>query len=129
MNGQARAGWDVDLAEGVEREDAFARVMKHGTVEHKRDYGCLDTGNLYVEYRQTCSDGTDRPSGIAVSTADYWAFEFAEEHWLIVPTEGLRALAREVYRKYPNRRVKGGDGKKTEGVLLPIAKLVQGATK
>lgn len=114
------AKWDIDLKLGLEREDAFAKVMKHGKVEHKRDVGCVSTGNLYVEFEQLRADGEWHPSGIAASEADYWAFEFFERRWLLIPLEDLKEAARWVYKKYPAMVVRGGDGKKTRGVLVPI---------
>lgn len=125
--GQARAGWDIDFRDGLLREDAFARVARLGTVEHKRDHGYINTGNLYVEYKQRTSRGWE-PSGIAVSTADHWAFEFLPDTWLVIPTDKLRAVVRKYGLENPGRSVFGGDNNNTRGILIPLAALVRGRT-
>lgn len=116
--GIAREGFDIDLRHGVAREDALVHVFLQAKVEHKCDEKARRTGNLFIEYRQK-----GRPSGIAVTTADWWAFEFDDETWLIVPTEKLKRLARLAYQQ--NRRAKGGDNNLYEGVLLPTEWLVR----
>ncbi len=112
----ARCGFDIDLRDGEAREAAFVHVFLKDKVEHKRDYKCAHTGNLFVEYAHK-----GRPSGIAITTADYWAFEYEENCWLVVPTERLKRVARAAYRA--GRRVKGGDGKRYDGVLVRIGLL------
>ncbi len=87
-------------------------------MEHKRDYLCQKTGNLFVEYRQKVM-----PSGLAVTTADYWAFEYEENAYILVPTERLKELARIAYRQ--GRLKRGGDYNNYEGVLLPVEWLVR----
>ena len=116
--GIAREGFDIDLRHGVAREDALVHVFLQARVEHKCDEKARRTGNLFIEYRQK-----GRPSGIAVTTAAWWAFEFDDESWLIVPTKKLKRLARLAYQQ--NRRAKGGDYNLYEGVLLPIEWLVR----
>ncbi len=116
--GIAREGFDIDLRHGLAREDALVDVFLKAKVEHKCDEKARRTGNLFIEYRQK-----GRPSGIAVTTADWWAFEFDDETWLIVPTEKLKRLARLAYQQ--NRRAKGGDNNLYEGVLLPTEWLVR----
>jgi hypothetical protein len=116
--GIAREGFDIDLRHGLAREDALVDVFLKAKVEHKCDEKARRTGNLFIEYRQK-----GRPSGIAVTAADWWAFEFDDETWLIVPTEKLKRLARLAYQQ--NRRAKGGDNNLYEGVLLPTEWLVR----
>lgn len=111
--GLSRAGFDIDLRDGVAREDVLAHVLGKVTIEHKRDYKCQQTGNLFVEYRQH-----GRPSGISISTAEYWAFEYAETCWLIVPRERLKALVILAHKQ--GRKARGGDFNEYQGVLLPI---------
>jgi len=122
--GLSRRGFDIDLRDGEEREDAFAKVMKHEKVEHKRDYGAISSGNVYVEYEQLCSDGVWRPSGLATTDAAYWAFEVTESRWVVVATEELKAITRNVAMREPSRKCHGGDFNKTKGVKVPLAALV-----
>jgi hypothetical protein len=111
--GLAREGWDLDLRHGLARESALVHLLLRSLVEAKSDTRCAATGKLFIEYR---SHG--RPSGIAVTQADRWAFEFDEDCWLIVPTARLRAITRLAYRQ--RRLVRGGDHDRSEGVLVPI---------
>lgn len=117
--GLARAGFDIDLRHGEAGEQAFVHVFLKAKVEHKRDDKCRVTGNVFIEYKQK-----GRPSGIAVTTANWWAIEYDEECWVIVPTDRLKALARQA-AKEPRRLVKGGDNNLYDGVLVPIEWLVR----
>lgn len=117
--GYARAGFDIDLRHGQSREDAFARVLGEARVEIKSDAIARRTGNLFVEYRQK-----GRPSGIAVTEADYWAFEYDDDCWLVVPTDRLLEVARDIYANRPDLRRSGGDFNRYDGVLVPIHRLL-----
>lgn len=116
--GLAREGFDIDLRHGEAREDALVHVFLKARVEHKCDGKAKKTGNLFVEYRQK-----GRPSGIAVTTAEWWAFEFDDATWLIVPTQKLKHLARRAYQE--GRVTQGGDHNHYDGVLLPLDWLVR----
>lgn len=118
-DGLARSGFDIDLLEGKAREDAFAYVILKARIEHKCDEKCRVTGNIFIEYRQK-----GRPSGISVTTADWWAIEYDENCWILIPTKRLKALARRVAADV-KRRVKGGDNNQYDGILIPIEWLVR----
>jgi hypothetical protein len=120
--GLAREGFDLDLRHGIARERALVHLLLRARVEVKSDSRCAATGNLFIEYRSH-----RRPSGIAVTEAERWAFEFDEDCWLIVPTSRLRAAARLAYRK--GRLVRGGDNDTSEGVLVPIVWLTCSPTR
>jgi hypothetical protein len=122
MSGSA---FDKDLREGEAREDAFVHVLLRSRVEHKRDKRCTEwknhqgpTGNLCVEFQQSDGCGGHKPSGIAVSEAHSWAFEYRAEHWLIVPRERVYELARRAHEKGLTRRT-GDNG--NVSALVPIA--------
>ena len=71
--GNTRAGFDTNLRMFQKWESALAmRLMPCGTntIKHKRDFGTLRAGNLFVGYRQPSS-----PSSIATTTADAWTLE------------------------------------------------------
>ncbi len=112
----ADSRFDIDLAYGVAREDALAAVLRRGTVEVKSDRGATTTGNVFVEYEYR-----GRPSGIAVTQADWWAFETAPERFTLIRTDELRALARRVYRA--RGPVRGGDDLASRGVLVRVSEL------
>ena len=117
--GLARAGFDLDLEFGQAREESLAWVIGDAKIEVKSDQACRRTGNLFVEYRQK-----GRPSGIAVTEADYWAFEYDDGCWLLVPTDKLKRICRRVWRDHPEQRKPGGDYDRYDGVLVPISWLV-----
>jgi len=114
----ARAGFDLDLRHGEAREDALVHTLLRSRVEVKSDGACRRTGNLFVEYRQA-----GRPSGISVTTAERWAFEYDDDCWLVVPTSVVRDMARRALAE--ERRVLGGDFDRSEGALVPIRWLVE----
>ncbi len=111
--GLARSGFDIDLRDGQAREDAFVHVFLKARVEHKSDEKCRYTGNLFVEYEQH-----GRPSGIAVTEADWWATEFDDDSWVIIPTERMKELARRAVQE--GRAAAGGDDDNYKGALVPI---------
>lgn len=122
MSGSA---FDKDLREGEAREDAFVHVLLRSRVEHKRDKRCTEwtrgsapTGNLCIEFQQSDGIGGKKHSGIAISQADTWAFEYRAEHWLLVPTERVRDLARRAVAEGRTRPT-GDNG--NVSALVPIA--------
>jgi hypothetical protein len=116
--GLARAGFDIDLRDGGIREEAFAHVLFRASVEHKFDEKCRETGNVFLEFRQH-----GKPSGLATTTAEFWAIEVDRECWVVMATERLKAIARQAARE-PGRRRKGGDGDAFDGVVVPLGTLV-----
>jgi len=84
--------WDLDLRYGKDGERAVAKFIEgfeNGYVEVKRDRRFVDTNRIYIEY-ECLRGGVWQPSGIATSTADYWALILAETIVLGVPTAALR---------------------------------------
>jgi len=110
-------GFDVDLRVGEASEDALVHVMLESRVEVKHDRLCRETGNLFVEYRHR-----DRPSGLSTTLASRWAFEYDEDCWLIVPTSKVKAEARRAFDE--GMSVTAGDRNDSQGVLIPIVRLV-----
>ena len=117
--GKAREGFDLDLKHGESREGSLATLLRGGkTVEVKSDGACRRTGNLFVEFEQR-----GRPSGLAVTTADYWAFEHNDDEWLIIPTAKLKKIAASYYKQ--GRVAWGGDHNNYRGVLVPLKALIE----
>lgn len=120
-DGFTRRGFDIDLRQFQQNEANLAMyLMSRGvhTIEHKRDCGTVRTGNLFIEYAQPSGR-----SGIATTTADMWSFEYDVGHWLLVPTNRLKAISRVAY-KMDEKRARGGDGNRYKGVLVPIRWLI-----
>lgn len=110
--------FDIDLRKGKAREDAFVHTLLRSQVEHKRDYLYAKTGNIAIEYKQVCSDGKTRLSGIGSTKADRWAIEFLDDCWLIVPTEKVKSLTRRAIKEGRHKWI--GDGKNHHNALIPI---------
>lgn len=110
--------FDKDLRDGEAREDAFVHVLLKAKVEHKHDRKCEETGNLAIEYEQVCSDGQTRPSGIAITEADWYAIEFAPDTWVLIPIERLKHLTRRAIREKRARWI--GDEDNHHNALVPF---------
>lgn len=119
--GKARAGWDIDLADGGIREEAFAHMLFKCKVEHKANFKAPRTGNVFFEYQQK-----GKASGIAISTADFWAIEFDLDCWVVLPMERVRKIAVDWYH---HNHISGGDFNQYKGVPVPIYALVNSDPK
>lgn len=125
--GLAREGFDIDLAEGVKSEGELLRIFLGGLVEVKTDHKAEYTGNLFIEMRQPDprNPGKQKPSGILVSDANWWAFRFWREgraRWLLIDRRELHDLVMDIVRH--KGETPGGDFDRYVGVLVPIARLV-----
>ena len=119
--------FDIDLAYGVKMEENLKEFFEGEKIEVKTERGSCSnkgswiyTGNHAVEFRY---DG--KPSGIAVTEAEYWAIVLAEEEEMIqmhiIPTEKLKEITRIHYKN--GRVVKGGDDNLSDLVLVPIKEI------
>lgn len=107
-----------DLKLGQIHEKWLGTLFTDSTIEVKRDYMADRTGNVFIEF-----ESRGRPSGISTSMAEYWAFVLTDHRIVIVPTDVLKELAREQYRK--SGIVKGGDSNTSRGVLIKVTDLVR----
>ena len=123
------AEFDLDRRYGEAGELETLGILKPGStyeVKHKTFVDDL----FYVEYEQlphhSVEAGIYKPSGIAISTADYWAFVIADTGVVvIVPRERLQAVARLSY-KIPDRRKETNDSDNpTRGVLVAFKELLK----
>ena len=75
------------------------------------------TGNLFIEYEYK-----DQPSGIAATTADFWALCLIRDEQLlqmyIVPKDTLKRITRRYWGT--ERDVIGGDLKMSRGITVPL---------
>ena len=121
-DGLSREGFDIDLRFGQQAEGECMRLLllRAGIefIEVKADEKARSTGNVFIEYRQR-----GRPSGIAVTTAQLYAIRISPLHWVWLPTERLKGLARLAYKQ--RRLACGGDYNRYEGVLVPLEWLVR----
>jgi hypothetical protein len=80
-----RSEFDLDYSHGLEGEHLVDALLRGGkTVEVKTDRRWKDTGNLYIEtecwYQASQSW---QPSGLSVSSADYWAFVLEDAVFMV----------------------------------------------
>jgi hypothetical protein len=101
-----------DLMLGQIYEQQLGELLNQ-KIEVKRDYKCLETGNIYVEY-----ESRGKLSGLSTTQANYWCYWLSDEHCVLIKTSRLK----EMCRKYlgTNRDKKGGDSNTSKGILLPM---------
>jgi len=119
------AKFDMQLSASLIAERRLADIFtaaKFEKIELKTEtWQWRRTGNIAVEYRQR-----GKPSGIAITQADYWVHELCEDDgatvgYFMIPVERLKRLAREAYRAGHHRT--GGDADEYEMVLLSVRDL------
>lgn len=115
--------FDLDLRHGQAGEQtvaAFIEGFTNGTIEVKSDRLAANTGNVYIEGECKRRDGW-QPSGIAATTATYWALVIGETVILGVPTEVLRnCYAKASDPKLRMAREEKDGSHPTRGVAIPL---------
>jgi len=116
------AKFDMQLSAALVAERRLADIFTEGKFEKielkTETWQWRRTGNIAVEYRQR-----GRPSGIAITEADYWVHELREDDgepvgYFVIPVPRLKRLAREAY--LAGHHVVGGDNGEYEMVLLSV---------
>lgn len=119
--------FDIDSEVGRQGELFIGSVvdaLRNGSVEVKSDEVAARTGNFYVEF-QCLIRGVWRPSGIATTEADMWAFALGSARFaVIVPTSLLKTVARDRYHAGHVRECMRGSHP-TKGVTVPFRFLFQ----
>ena len=112
-----------DLEIGQQYEGMFANILRGKTLEIKTDLLAHKTGNIAIEYEYR-----EKPSGIAKTTADYWAYILPNAEIkniiLLMETSQLKHVAREL-SKHPKNIRCGGDDNASKMVLVPIQRLIR----
>ena len=109
--GIVRAGFDIDLRDGVRVENDVLRALIGGTTIEVKFQPNART-HLFVE-----TECRGKPSGLSVTTADHWVFVYDQgDHWIVIRTDRLRDLARTQWR-----HTRGGDYGASVGIAIPIA--------
>ena len=110
-----------DLKVGHRGERYLAAVLEGATIEVKSDSWMARTGNIAIEF-----ESRGKPSGLAVTEADYWCFIFDSEDekrsFIMVDTEKLKVIGR---RYFLDGRVKNmGDNNTSRAVLIPLCEFI-----
>jgi len=106
-----------DLKVGQLEEQWLGELLNSSKIEVKRDFKASQTGYVFVEF--FCRG---KKSGIATTEADYWAFILDGKTVVILPTEKLKELAREAFKK--DLVIAGGDSNLSKGALIEIERLL-----
>jgi hypothetical protein len=93
-------------------------LLISATSEVKYDVAAESTGNLAIEVAFK-----DQPSGIVTSPSDFWETVLPDSTAIRSTTKAMRAYV----EKFSANRKRGGDGGKSELVLVPIAALREDA--
>ena len=119
--------FDVDLQYGQEGEKWLVWLgTDQAKVEVKTERDTwAETGNAVFEYQSR-----GKPSGVAVTEADYWIHIFKEKEQAVMcfmfRVIELKEFLRLVFKnpsKYNARICNGGDNNTSSVILLPIAQL------
>jgi hypothetical protein len=106
-----------DLEIGQKYETKLAELLGK-KIEVKRDFKCLETGNIFVEYASR-----NKLSGIATSEADYYCYWLSDYHFIMVEKEKLKNICKRYLET--NRDVLGGDSNTSRGILLPLKEFIK----
>lgn len=110
-----------DLKVGHRGERYLAAVLEGSTIEVKADSWVSRTRNIAVEF-----ESRGKPSGIAVTEADYWCFIFDGDHqkrsFIMVDTEKLKDTARRYWQMGSIKAM--GDKNTSRSVLIPLCEFV-----
>ena len=117
---ELRKKFDLDLKKGLAIEALCLDILSNKTVEVKNERLASDTKHVAVEFKSF-----GKPSGIAVTEADYWCFvlggDFKDNCIIFIDTKALVKIARFYYNK--GSITKGGDSMQSEMVLVPLIAL------
>ena len=110
-----------DLEFGVlEGETWFDEIVSNRKFEVKTDRLSAKTGNIYIEYKSR-----GKPSGIKTTQADYWVYKVTETKAIVIKTDELKAIVRQlIIDKKAIQNVRGGDNNTSLGVLVKIKDLL-----
>lgn len=118
-----RSKFDIQLGSAKNDEDRLANALQLAAIELKTErYQWEKTGNIFIEY-----ESRGRPSGIAVTTSDFWCHELARGDetlcYLMIPVDRLKAACREKLRSQANKNG-AGDDKAQRGIALSLRDLL-----
>lgn len=130
--------FDADFSRGSFGEDlinSMPVMFQESKIEVKTDYRAVETGNFFIEYQQQNIYSDEwKPSGINVSTADYWAFVIPQNFAVyIVSRKSLVELVRDNWETYKHRSqpIRSAETNAARGVLVPVkdlaSKMVEGS--
>jgi hypothetical protein len=119
--------FDVDFARGLTGEN-LVKDLVNMKIEVKTDFRAWDTGNFYIEtWQYRAANMSDkRPSGINVTTADYWCFAGPAGRGLIfIKTEDLKQIIRDTNPREVHQPIANDHSNASIGRLIPVTHIMQ----
>lgn len=118
--------FDIQLSASLIHERRLGEIFATGRIEKieqkSETYQWEQTGNICIEFRQN-----GRPSGIAVTEADYWVHELRRDErtlvYLMFPIDRLKELCRAAYRA-GHWRSGAGDGGRFDVILIRLSEVL-----
>lgn len=109
--------WDIRVAEGEARQQFFTGILVNANkrfllLEVKSEINSQPFGTLFIEHSQR-----GRPSGLAVTQADWHVIEPMHDVFVVLSTERLKRLWQRVMDTEGERP--GGWGKLQRGARVP----------
>jgi len=106
-----------DLQLGQLGEKYLNDILANKKIEVKTDLQFKDTGNIYIEY-----ESRNKPSGIATTQSDWYAFVLSKEKIILIETHKLKDICRKyIGTKFDKR---GGDNNTSKGICVPIKEIL-----
>jgi hypothetical protein len=128
-NWDERRKWDLQLSQALINQQRLGEIFAYkriGSIELKTETWLWQrTGNICIEYRQR-----GVPSGIAVTTADYWVHELKDDNgetlvYLMFPLPRLKALARHWKAQPGHDKHQGGDRGEYDNIVIPLRAILR----
>lgn len=114
--------FDLDVKFGDKAEQWVGLLGSEARLEVKSDRLWHKTGNMFMEISR---DG--KPSGLATSESEYLVYVLWKDNGaksaMVFDLPHLLQVLSSMYNQGEIRKIKGGDGGRTEGYLLPLDKV------
>lgn len=123
--------FDLDFSRGKVGEDlvgTFLQALEGSRIEVKTDYRVMETGNVYIEtWQYHKEDASDKkPSGINVTTAEYWVFASpVGAGFICISTKALKELIKETNPREVRQPKINENTNASIGRILPIADIMR----
>jgi hypothetical protein len=124
--------FDIDLERGKVGEtllDTFLGSLGEGAkFEVKTDYRAWETGNFYIEtWQYRNADQSDkRPSGINVTTAEWWVFAGPSgSGFIAIKTDDLKQIIRDTNPRETGQYVVSDVTNASLGRLVPVREVMK----
>ena len=114
-----RFDFNTDLAFGHEGEEIvqqFLKVWQKGDIEVK--YDRYRNGRIFVEYEQNPRNQGWKPSGIAVTTAEWWVYLFSPGSFVTINVTRLKRYLKQNWQNLRHMEAAPDSDNPAKGILL-----------